>query len=62
MQKGQNLTIEMQDVLNYILENELEDFAENPSSNHVYYSALVVYEGREYADEQLNEAIKELDE
>lgn len=45
-------------ILNYILEHEAEDFFENPSPYHVFYSALCVDMGVKYAMIQLEIALK----
>lgn len=47
-------------VLNYVLDKELEDFAQNPSENHVYFHTLAAFEGEEEARKYLYQAIKDL--
>jgi hypothetical protein len=47
--------------LDYILDNELEDFADNPSSNHVYYHAYKAYHGNKQAEAMLTEAVRDLE-
>lgn len=46
--------------LEYILETEEEDFKLNPSDNHVYYHALTALLGDEVANDELEEALKEV--
>lgn len=46
--------------VDYILDTEMEDFAENPSKDHVYYQALISFYGKEEAEKYLKEAIKDL--
>lgn len=45
-------------VLDYILDNEIDDFNENPSNNHIYFHALVVRYGIKNATNELNKQIK----
>lgn len=54
-----NRNLNINKVCNYILDSELDDFAENPSENHVYYIALAVLESEEVAAKYLEEAIKD---
>lgn len=46
--------------LDYILENEEQDFKENPSNTHVYYWALVAAHGEHVANTEFVEAIEML--
>ena len=41
----------------YILDTENEDFDENPSKDHILYHALVYKFGKEYADNELENAL-----
>lgn len=43
--------------VHYILDTEMDNFYRHPSENHVYFSALVVMDGRESALLALNEAL-----
>jgi len=47
-------------VLQYVLDNEMDDFAENPSNSHVYYHAVRVHDGINAAKQVLKEAIEKL--
>lgn len=40
----------MGEVIDYVMEMESDDFYENPSSNHIYYKAMVLHMGRIYAN------------
>lgn len=57
-------TNEEQDALNsvliYIFESEMDDFAENPSRSHVYYSAVLLESGVDEAETVLREAKENL--
>lgn len=46
--------------LDYILENEEQDFKENPSNTHVYYWAMVAAYGQQVADDEFKQAIEML--
>ena len=48
------------DLVQYILDSEADDFAENPSDNHVYFSALVILNNLNEAQKELNETKKNL--
>jgi hypothetical protein len=50
----------LNEIINYILQNEMEDFADNPSKIHVYYKALVLREGEIEANKYLKQAQKDL--
>ena len=41
----------------YILDTEAEDFDENPSENHIFYTAMIAKWGKEYADRELADVI-----
>ena len=49
----------IQSCIRYILDCEGEDFQENPSTNHVYYQALIAGIDKKEADKQLKEALSE---
>lgn len=46
-------------VMDYILDNEREDFYENPSAHHVYFSAVAATQGHDEAMKRYNEATRE---
>jgi hypothetical protein len=48
----------VEDMVDYILQSESEDFYENPSTTHVYYKALAYVFGFNYANKELNKAFK----
>lgn len=48
-------------LLQYVLEHEQEDFYENPSESHIYYSALVICDGETLAKEEVKRAIKDIE-
>lgn len=48
------------EALEYVLQFELDDFAENPSIEHVYYKAYAAIEGDDAALEILREALDDL--
>lgn len=50
----------LQIILMYLLEEEYEDFRENPARDHVYYHALIVQEGEISAQNALQMALAEL--
>jgi hypothetical protein len=41
----------------YILDTEAEDFDENPSRNHVYFSAMCATYGEAHAERELQDAV-----
>jgi len=47
----------LENICSYILESEDDDFAENPSDNHVYYLALELTVGQDKAYKELKQAI-----
>lgn len=47
-------------VLQYIFDSEEEDFLDNPSENHVYFDALVLWSGKDKALEILKESKERL--
>ena len=44
--------------LDYILENEEQDFKNNPSNSHVYYWAMVAAHGQQVADDEFKQAVE----
>ena len=48
------------DCLQYVIDLESDDFKENPSKDHVYYSAIFALEGEDIANKELKQALKEL--
>ncbi len=58
--KDKKIAIEAIDnCIEYILENEAEDFAENPSVRHVYYHAYLAMHGPRKASDMLEYQIKD---
>lgn len=51
----------LDNVLDYILSHEEDDFTENPSINHVYFNAMVLKYDFKYAVEILEKTIKNLE-
>lgn len=47
------------EVITYILAAEEEDFNRNPSTNHIYYKAYILYYGKENADDMLENTLEE---
>lgn len=54
--------IVVNDIVDYILETEGDDFMENPDRSHIYYKAVIVRAGTEGAENALSEALLELGE
>lgn len=52
-----DLTLEVRTCLSYIIDAEREDFADNPSSEHIFYLAFKLKHGIEAADKVLKECI-----
>jgi hypothetical protein len=51
------MTIEaLKSVIDYILETEGEDFCQNPSEQHIFYSAMILEWGEVRAKQELKEA------
>lgn len=46
-------------VIQYVLEHEQIDFFNNPDADHVFYHAMISMYGQEFANEQLQKAIKD---
>ena len=51
----------IQKCIEYLLDSEGSDFSENPSTDHVYYHALVAGVDKTEADKQLKEALADLE-
>jgi hypothetical protein len=49
----------LNECIQYILDTENEDFYENPSTNHVYYSAYAYLYGTQLANDLIKKIIEE---
>lgn len=50
------------DLIDYVIASEAEDFEENPSEDHIYYTAITLAVGEEEAKKELKEALNEIEE
>lgn len=58
------MTTDIELILQYIFDSELDDFNENPSDNHIYYIAYRLWAGEKNAKVELQKTLnfrKEID-